>query len=112
MNRSGFVAGHAPVHAVVLVLFAVDGPQEEERPGREQDVVGVQLDQVTVLEPLDDGGRFALGLAVERDGVVFGDDRVRGVFCDSRGAVLSCEGGGREKNKGLDWVAGKNSVKT
>lgn len=99
MDRSGFVAGHAPIDAVVLFLLAVEGSQEEQRSGGEEHVVRVQLDRIAIFEPLDDWRWFALGLAVQGYWVSFRDGDVAWVFRYSRGSELSCKE--NEKNCGF-----------
>lgn len=97
MHRAGGVAGHAPIHAAVLLLLAVHGAQEEQRTGRQQHamrliVAGTGAHRVAVLVPLDARFRFAVRLAVERHRLVLGHDDVAGVLGDAWRSILGCNG--------------------
>lgn len=93
-HRPRYVFRHAPVHAPVLLLLAVDGAQEEQGSGRQQHPVGLVVGgrrphRLSVLVPLDAGLGPALGLAVQGDGLVFGHYDVGGVLRYAGRAVLS-----------------------
>lgn len=94
-GRSGHVFSHTPVHPSVLLLLAVDRPQEEERAGGQKDLVRfvVQVGRFhgfAILEPFNLRLWPPFCLAIQRYWFVFRDRCVRGVFGNPRRPVLCC----------------------